>query len=319
MKAIWVILFLLLIGILLAAEMIREYHHFKVTKYSLYPEQTKRAEEDVKIIFLSDLHNRVYDRNNDHLFYAIKKEKPDLILIGGDMIVDKKNGTLHPASDFVCRLPEICPVFYANGNHEQRLKEMPEKYDISYIEYKEELERHGIVFLENGSQDVSIKGVFFRLYGLELSLDTYRKFIKEKVVRDDIAKRLGEMKCRTEVQAKVGRETAEEHASASDFYGEESCFHILLAHNPTYVEAYKSWGADLILCGHLHGGLVRLPLIGGVITPQAFLFPKYSGEMRTENGQTVIVSKGLGSHTINIRLFNMPEVVSIELKRSCKM
>ena len=67
--------------------------------------------------------------------------------------------------------------------------------------------------------------------------------------------------------------------------------------------------------GHLRGGIVRLPGIGGVITPQAFLFPKYSGEMTVEGEQAVIVSKGLGTHTIDIRLFNMPEVVLVTLKK----
>ena len=71
----------------------------------------------------------------------------------------------------------------------------------------------------------------------------------------------------------------------------------------------------MILSGHLHGGIVRIPGIGGVITPQAFLFPKYSGEMTVEGEQAVIVSKGLGTHTIDIRLFNTPEVVLLTLKK----
>ncbi|MEF2765303.1 MAG: hypothetical protein U0N43_08465, partial [Mediterraneibacter sp.] len=86
-------------------------------------------------------------------------------------------------------------------------------------------------------------------------------------------------------------------------------------HREDYVEGYKEWGADVILSGHLHGGIVRIPGIGGVITPQAFLFPKYSGEMTVEGEQAVIVSKGLGTHTIDIRLFNTPEVVLLTLKK----
>ena len=88
---------------------------------------------------------------------------------------------------------------------------------------------------------------------------------------------------------------------------------ILLAHNPAYMDVYLEWGADLVLSGHLHGGLVRIPGLGGIVTPQGFFFPKYSGEMTREGEQTVIVSRGLGSHTLNIRLFNVPELISIHL------
>ena len=80
------------------------------------------------------------------------------------------------------------------------------------------------------------------------------------------------------------------------------------------MNAYKAWGADLILSGHLHGGIVRIPGLGGVISPQAFLFPRYSGELTLEGDQTVIVSRGLGTHTIHLRLFNTPELVSISLE-----
>ena len=84
-----------------------------------------------------------------------------------------------------------------------------------------------------------------------------------------------------------------------------------MAHNPAYMDAYLEWGADMILSGHLHGGLVRVPVLGGIVTPQGFLFPKYSGEMTKVGDQTVIVSRGLGTHTLNIRFFNTPELVCI--------
>ena len=79
------------------------------------------------------------------------------------------------------------------------------------------------------------------------------------------------------------------------------------------MKEYLAWGADLILSGHLHGGMVRIPGIGGVIGPDFVLFPKYSGEMRRVGDQTVIVSNGLGTHTIHIRLFNPAEVVVLSL------
>ena len=119
-------------------------------------------------------------------------------------------------------------------------------------------------------------------------MSSYRKFSKESVTSGDITELLG-------------RPAAEDACT------------ILLAHNPAYMDAYLEWGADLILSGHLHGGLVRVPGIGGIVTPQGFLFPKYSGEMTKEGDQTVIVSRGLGTHTLNIRLFNTPELISVQL------
>ena len=128
---------------------------------------------------------------------------------------------------------------------------------------------------------------------------------KADVTAEDVRRCLGE-KHTTGNQEKQ-QETTENFADNS--------YHILLAHNPSYMEAYKEWGSDLILSGHLHGGCVRLPGIGGVITPQAFLFPKYSGEMTVDGKQTIIVSKGLGTHTFNVRLFNPAEVIAITLCR----
>ena len=95
---------------------------------------------------------------------------------------------------------------------------------------------------------------------------------------------------------------------------EAADYEILLAHNPVYFDAYKKWGADLVLSGHLHGGIIRLPGIGGLITPQAIPFPKYSGEMTTEGEQTIIVSRGLGTHTINLRFLNEAEMIVIHLR-----
>lgn len=287
------IVILILLVLLAAAglEVWRELHFFKTTHYSVESEHLSGLREELNVLFLSDLHNRVYGKNNDLLFEAVKKEQPDLILIGGDMLVGKENASGSAALEFVKRLPEICPVFYANGNHEQRMKEDPEVYQESYREYQRELKERGVIFLENSSASIILGGQELIISGLELPADTYRKFRKSAVSEQQVSACIGE------------------HSRGEKGSG----YTILLAHNPAYMDAYLKWGADLILSGHLHGGLVRVPLIGGIVTPQGFLFPKYSGEMTREGDQTVIVSRGLGSHTINIRFFNTPELISVRL------
>ena len=94
---------------------------------------------------------------------------------------------------------------------------------------------------------------------------------------------------------------------------DESCFNILLAHNPQYFKEYAGWGADLTLSGHIHGGLVRLPFLGGVVSPMVTFFPKYDGGVFYENDKEMILSRGLGTHTIPIRMFNPGELNIIEI------
>lgn len=290
-----IFLFILIAGGLLGLEIYRELHHFRVTHYTIESQKFKGFSRDLNLIFLSDLHNRVYGEKNEPLLQAIRNEKPDLILIGGDMLVGKEDASYDIALDFTSQLPEIAPVLYSTGNHEQRMRENPEIYQASYADYRQQLKDRGVLFLENGSCRIEAGTVLLEISGVELPSASYKKLKKLPIRASDIAEYL--------------------HKDSVSVT-EDSVYRILLAHNPAYMNAYKEWGADLILSGHLHGGVMRLPGIGGVITPQAFLFPKYSGEMTKEGEQTIIVSRGLGTHTINIRLFNQPEVVSICLKRS---
>lgn len=277
-------------------ESIREQWNFNVTKYQICTSKINPHMKPKRMIFLSDLHNHEYGQNNIRLLQAVKAACPDLILIGGDMLVGKRGRSAKAALQFVSQLPKIAPVYYANGNHEQRMKENPEKYERVYERYREILQNAGVHFLENDSLELHLDGFHVRLTGLELPMETYEKFKYSHIRKEDIVLQVGEIR-------KEMLDSAEE---------EESVYEILLAHNPTYYSAYKEWGADLVLSGHLHGGIARIPGWRGVITPQAFLFPKYSGEMTEEDDQTIIVSKGLGTHTINFRLFNIPEVVVLE-------
>ena len=282
----------IIIGILVAAlllvfaEMYRELHTFRVTRYQV---ASPKLAGEKTWVFLSDLHNQVYGVNNCRLIDAVKKESPNLILIGGDMLVGKNGHSYEPALVCVKELVKIAPVYYANGNHEARMKLKPEKYDQSYALYREKLLEFGVHLLENEST-VLYDDSKVRLTGLEIPLECYTHLKRREMPGGAIKERIGER--------------------------DPEAFQVLLAHNPSYMKEYLAWGADLILSGHLHGGMVRIPGIGGVIGPDFVLFPKYSGEMRRVGGQTVIVSKGLGTHTIHIRLFNPAEIVVMSLNNS---
>ena len=83
-----------------------------------------------------------------------------------------------------------------------------------------------------------------------------------------------------------------------------------------YFEEYAAWGAELTVSGHVHGGIVKLPFIGGVISPALILFPKYDGGRYDTLGKTLILSRGLGTHSIPVRMFNPGEIVLIDLKKT---
>ena len=91
-------------------------------------------------------------------------------------------------------------------------------------------------------------------------------------------------------------------------------FQILLAHSPLFFDAYREWGADLTLSGHFHGGTIRLPLLGGVMTPQyQFFLPCCAGHFERD-GRHMIVSRGLGTHSVRVRFNNRPQLVVVHLK-----
>lgn len=298
-----IIILLIVLAVILAVifEIHRELHCFRITRYSVRSKQLKEIPGDMKILFLSDLHNWTYGKNNERLLDSIRSEKPDMILIGGDMLVGKENASFDKALDLLRALPEICPVIYANGNHEQRVKEDTETYGDVYAGYKKALEDSGVHFLENESIRVELGSGDLVIYGLELPYASYEKFKKSHFTPQEISRYFGSPE---EKDDKYGINAGKQG---------EKCYKILLAHNPAYMETYLDWGADMVLSGHLHGGLVRVPGLGGIVTPQGFFFPKYSGEMTQEGDQTVIVSRGLGTHTLNVRLFNTPELISVRL------
>lgn len=267
-------------------EMIRELRDFRVTKYRICSQKLNGIKREKKIIFLSDLHNRMYGEENERLLESIRNQHPDLILIGGDMLVRKDGNSYDKTVHFLAKLPGICPVYCANGNHEQKLKELPDKYEQSYEEYKKALTASGIHMLENASETVKLEEVPVKLSGLEIPLGAYARFGRKELSLKEITDRIGE-------------------------HGDD--YQILLAHHPGYMKEYLAYGADLILGGHYHGCVVQLPGIGGVISTNFTLFPKYSGGIYQEGEQTAVVSRGLGTHSVPLRLWNWPELIVLEL------
>lgn len=271
----------------------KELKRFEVTHYTLPMVQIKENQSGKKalkkvcrFVFLTDLHNNRFGKENEQLLAAIEKEAPDFVVCAGDMLVAKPHASMDTAIDFMKKLSKKYPIYYGNGNHEYRLRIYPKQYGDMYERYKKVLDDCGIYHLENESRMFSIGGRKINICGLEIDRRYYKRFKKTPMETSYIAD-------------EVGRKPKE--------------YTILIAHNPVYFEQYAGWGADLTLAGHLHGGVVRLPRLGGVISPQISLFPKYSGGYYRIDGKGMLVSRGLGQHSLPIRIFNRAELVVIDL------
>lgn len=280
------VLIILLCMILGIFECIRECRNFTVTHYNITSKHFKSNDKHHKVVVLSDLHNKEYGKGNQKLLQAIKAESPDAILVAGDMLVGAKGVATDAAINITKELVKIAPVYYGNGNHEQRMKEEPQIYGPIYMEYKKELLNAGVNLLENESKDILLGDIPITITGLEIPSHYYERCNTYEFKVSDIEEQVGK---------------------ASDKY------QVLISHNPTYSRQYVKWGADLVVSGHFHGGIVRIPFLGAVFTPQFKMFPEYSGGHYKYNESDIVVSKGLGEHTIKLRFCNYPELIVLHL------
>ncbi|MCI8416311.1 MAG: metallophosphoesterase [Lachnospiraceae bacterium] len=261
---------------------------FRIKKYQI---NTKKlpAGKGLTFVLLADLHNKEYGPENKRLIAAVKEQKPDGILIAGDMLVGHTAQSFLPAQRLVLALQEqVAPVFYGNGNHESRMRVQTEIYGDRYREYMEPLSRAGVQVLSNASTRFEKMGCQVEIHGFELDLSYYQKLGDKELEPVALTEALG--------------------SPGTGIY------HILLAHNPVYFRQYAAWGADMTLSGHLHGGVIRIPFLGGVITPQVRLFPKYDRGLFWIGEKALLVSPGLGTHTVNIRIFNPAQLFVIRLE-----
>ncbi len=263
--------------------MIRDSNRFVVREYRIPCRGLKRA---YRFAMLSDLHNKRFGEGNERLLQAIESLEPESILVAGDMLTSQVGGNFEPALELMRKLAGRYPVYYANGNHEYRMKVETKRYGDVYKRYRDALLKSGVILLENDSVFLPDPGI--RIYGLEIGLEYYGKFRTRPMKRSYLNGLVGEPKT-----------------------GE---YPLLIAHNPDYFPQYADWGAKLVLSGHVHGGIMRLPVLGGVLAPSLRLFPKYDGGLFEEGDSRMVLGRGLGSHTIPIRLFNPGELIVVRLE-----
>ena len=268
----------------------------------------------LRIVLLSDLHMAEHGPGNRYLLEACKREQPDLILMAGDMITNlKKNPPGYPEAisdviGFAAKLADIAPIYAVNGNHETKLRMKTGLYRI----YAQGLKNAGICLLNNRSRRTVVCGNTLILTGLELGKRSYHKFRRPSFSVDRIRRAVGD----GGVTAAGGHRISGSSAASDGFCvsgNSAAPCRILLAHNPVFAPFYMEWGADLTVCGHFHGGVMRLRGKQPLLSPYGFLLPEYGYGHFEKDGKHVIVSSGLGEHAIPFRIHNPMELVTIDL------
>lgn len=231
-----------------------------------------------RIVVLSDLHGAEFGEDNQELFQTVADQSPEYIFYLGDL-EDKYRGPQPGYAEAVAAgLTAIAPTYYVTGNHEWAIGDVPE--------LKERLAAQGVTVLSNSFVTLERNGDTVVLAGI----DDPNGYADQKPP-ETVA--------------------AEVYAA----YGDP--FWLLLAHrNDRFQEQYSLLGADLVLSGHGHGGIIRLPFTDGLLSTNRTLFPSYTAGLYEENGSALFVTRGLGNSGPSFRLWNRPEVAVVTLHQA---
>lgn len=270
------ILFTLIFAVIGYVYFIWGNNSLSVSKYTVSPESLPKNFDGYRIVQISDLHNKSF---GGRLIQEIDNLLPDIIVITGD-IIDSYHTKPEIALEFAEKAIEIAPVFYVTGNHESRIE--------SYPEFRESLEKIGVTVLD-------CKGV--------------------RIVRDDEEIYLAGMEELTFFGASVINEKTADYVEKLNILAEKKGerIGILLSHRPEIFDTYVQSGFDIVFTGHAHGGQIRLPFVGGILTPNQGFFPEYDAGIFQKGNTNMIISRGLGNSIFPLRIGNRPEIVVCDL------
>ena len=251
----------------------------QVTYADVAPKGLPAEFDGYKIVHLSDLHGHEYGENSGELVERVRREKPDLIVLTGDLI-DRKS-QLEMVPPLARRLAAIAPTYYVTGNHEWALGSATVK------ELKALLKECGVAVLSNQYEILERNGDQLALAGV----DDPNGYADQTTPEELYAW----------IQGKA-----------------PGLFTLLLAHRNERFGQYANAGYDFVMSGHGHGGIVRLPFVGGLIGADRRFFPPWTAGLYTVGDSTLFVSRGLGNNTTpfrGFRIFNRPELAVVTLKQ----
>lgn len=239
-----------------------------------YTVASPKLTAEVRLAVVTDFHS---SDNADDVVVMVASCAPDAVLMVGDMFDDDiANRPTERTLSLMRQLSAQYPCYYVSGNHEAWTGEMDALY--------QQTEEAGVTVLRMSSGVLTVRGQRIALCGIP---DPYEMVFSGA---PDTEEQL--------------RQALEDVDSAD--------FTVLLAHRPELLAKYAQFPLDLVVSGHAHGGQVRIPgVLNGLYAPNQGWFPKLAGGAYTQDGTTLIVSRGLAVRTRLPRIFNRPEVVLV--------
>lgn len=247
----------------------------QTTETALVSPALPPAFDGLRIVELADLHGRVFGRGSRRLLAAVRRAEPDLICIDGDLFDERTDLAMLPP--LLRGLCAIAPVYYVTGNHEWRVP--------------------------------GLRGILaqMRACGVTVLQDDWRVLRRGEdalvLAGTDDPCGPAERKTPAELIADIRAEAG------------EAAFLLLLAHRNDQLPQWSALGVQAVLAGHCHGGVVRLPFVGGLFGTDRRLFPAWDAGLYRQGETALYVSRGLGYTNVHFRLFNRPEVAVIVLRR----
>lgn len=281
-KGLAVIIFAVLIA-LFTAYCFYENNALQLSKIEVSSEKLPESFDGMRIIHISDLHNKSFGRQNEKLLSVVKSQNPDIIVMTGDLIDKRRTdeSEIGTAVDVMREFQKIAPTYFICGNHETTIG--------YYDKLERELRKARVTIMNDRAETIERNGEWINIAGVTNYSMSEKASPKIKISEEDFESLLAGLK-------------------------KEDSFNLLLAHRPERFEYYKKAGFDLTLSGHAHGGQWRifgLPLVA----PDQGFFGAYTAGLYEENEGGLIVSRGLGNSIIPMRINNRPEVILVTLSR----
>lgn len=272
---------LIILGVLIVSTVLivlDSYINIDVSHYEIKSDKLNQKYNNYKIMLLTDLHNRDI---TEKLVKIVNEENPNIIVMSGDMINEKVDGFDNFFN--LCEELKNKTVYYVFGNHEENMSDEKQNEFIEKIK-----EKTNVILLNNDKVELDDS---FTIYGFSPQVKYYLASTKEKIDLNYIEERIGKI--------------------------DINKFNLLISHDPLLYNLYSKYGFDMVLSGHLHGGIINIPFVGGLLSPDFTFFPKYYKGVNKIGNTNLIISRGLGyGYMIPIRVFNRGEVVIINLMKN---